>query len=370
MRSPIPIDRKSAACRPRRFTLAEKAMARLWPYDRRFADSISAARISSTDERRGGHFGERFWRGIGQKLRTRQCALFLTSTTDERVIKQFKRLRAQAQDHVDVYLVVNSSPLPVVASPDAEELMPLRFAAMMANGFMVPGYVDLIWMPLGLAAPYPYVWMIEFDVDYAGDWGQFFAQFRRNRADLLTTSLTRLVDDPGWDHWETIRAPATVDAADWRRDFHPIMRLSQRFMRAYVSQMRSPDWAGHHEFTISHARDAFGHASRRYWRWRNQLYQHSARSRSRSRIVYLSTGKDRLFPRAPGDVRPASVALSSREAGLGPGLGSVRRVIAATVGQPLAAFKTPRKILVLAEIPKGATGKLQRIGLAQKLGLG
>jgi oxalate---CoA ligase len=35
----------------------------------------------------------------------------------------------------------------------------------------------------------------------------------------------------------------------------------------------------------------------------------------------------------------------------------------------LADFKVPRKILFLAEIPKGATGKLQRIGLAQKLGL-
>ncbi len=36
----------------------------------------------------------------------------------------------------------------------------------------------------------------------------------------------------------------------------------------------------------------------------------------------------------------------------------------------LADFKVPRKILFLEEIPKGATGKLQRIGLAQKLGLG
>jgi len=35
----------------------------------------------------------------------------------------------------------------------------------------------------------------------------------------------------------------------------------------------------------------------------------------------------------------------------------------------LAAFKVPRKILILNEIPVGATGKLQRIGLAQKLGL-
>ena len=35
----------------------------------------------------------------------------------------------------------------------------------------------------------------------------------------------------------------------------------------------------------------------------------------------------------------------------------------------LADFKVPRKILILKEIPVGATGKLQRIGLAQKLGL-
>jgi acyl-CoA synthetase (AMP-forming)/AMP-acid ligase II len=35
----------------------------------------------------------------------------------------------------------------------------------------------------------------------------------------------------------------------------------------------------------------------------------------------------------------------------------------------LADFKVPRKVVFLPEIPKGATGKLQRIGLAEKLGL-
>lgn len=35
----------------------------------------------------------------------------------------------------------------------------------------------------------------------------------------------------------------------------------------------------------------------------------------------------------------------------------------------LAAFKVPKRIVILEEIPKGSTGKLQRIGLAQKLGL-
>jgi len=35
----------------------------------------------------------------------------------------------------------------------------------------------------------------------------------------------------------------------------------------------------------------------------------------------------------------------------------------------LADFKVPRRILVLDELPKGATGKVQRIGLAERLGL-
>jgi acyl-CoA synthetase (AMP-forming)/AMP-acid ligase II len=39
------------------------------------------------------------------------------------------------------------------------------------------------------------------------------------------------------------------------------------------------------------------------------------------------------------------------------------------VGRRAADYKVPKKILFMDEIPKGATGKLQRIGLAAKLGL-
>ncbi len=35
----------------------------------------------------------------------------------------------------------------------------------------------------------------------------------------------------------------------------------------------------------------------------------------------------------------------------------------------LAAFKVPRRVVIMEDIPKGATGKVQRIGLAAKLGL-
>jgi acyl-CoA synthetase (AMP-forming)/AMP-acid ligase II len=46
------------------------------------------------------------------------------------------------------------------------------------------------------------------------------------------------------------------------------------------------------------------------------------------------------------------------------------KVLRTFVAEHLADFKVPRRIVILDEIPKGATGKLQRIGLAEKLGLG
>ena len=49
---------------------------------------------------------------------------------------------------------------------------------------------------------------------------------------------------------------------------------------------------------------------------------------------------------------------------------ATERELQAYVSTRAADYKVPKKILFMDEIPKGATGKLQRIGLAAKLGLG
>jgi acyl-CoA synthetase (AMP-forming)/AMP-acid ligase II len=48
---------------------------------------------------------------------------------------------------------------------------------------------------------------------------------------------------------------------------------------------------------------------------------------------------------------------------------ATERELRAYLSEQLAAFKVPRQIVFVAEIPKGATGKIQRIGLAEKLAL-
>ena len=67
-------------------------------------------------------------------------------------------------------------------------------------------------------------------------------------------------------------------------------------------------------------------------------------------------------PKLGEDVAAAVVLREGAEAGPG----DVREFAAAR----LAGFKVPRKVVVLDEIPKGPTGKLRRIGLADQLGLG
>ena len=54
---------------------------------------------------------------------------------------------------------------------------------------------------------------------------------------------------------------------------------------------------------------------------------------------------------------------------LGEGADATERDIRDFAASRMADFKVPRKVVIMDEIPKGATGKMQRIGLAEKLGL-
>ena len=63
-----------------------------------------------------------------------------------------------------------------------------------------------------------------------------------------------------------------------------------------------------------------------------------------------------------GEEVAAAVVLTS-------GIDVTEAQVRAFVSRSLAAFKVPRRVVFCDELPKGPTGKLQRIGLAQRLGL-
>ncbi len=79
----------------------------------------------------------------------------------------------------------------------------------------------------------------------------------------------------------------------------------------------------------------------------------------------------------PGVVQAVAFAIPHARLGeevgaavvLADGAASTDAEIRAFVATHLADFKVPARLLILGEIPKGPTGKPQRIGLAARLGL-
>ena len=55
---------------------------------------------------------------------------------------------------------------------------------------------------------------------------------------------------------------------------------------------------------------------------------------------------------------------------LRPGMKAAERDLQETLSARLVSYKVPRRIVLLDELPKGPTGKPQRVGMAEKLGLG
>ena len=70
----------------------------------------------------------------------------------------------------------------------------------------------------------------------------------------------------------------------------------------------------------------------------------------------------RAFDEAQSDLIGKAVVLTD-------GHDITERDLRAYLSDQLAAFKVPKRIVFVTEIPKGATGKPQRIGLAAKLDL-
>lgn len=189
-----------------------------------------------------------------------QALVFVTHIESEPVHKHFMRLKVETQGLLDVFLCVHEparrsgEALPTdfrLSAFDAKDRLPIRYAAMMQRGRgMLPGYTDLAHMPALLSprlSDYTHVWMVEYDVDFAGPWGGFFAPLVDNQADLLGTTLYPRAQFPEWLHWRWFETPPEVSPADHIRSFLPIARFSRRMLHCYDTAMQNPAWRGHFE---------------------------------------------------------------------------------------------------------------------------
>lgn len=189
---------------------------------------------------------------------TKAAGIFLTHRESPRIRAHFERLVAESSQLVDWHLVFSHDAYPRPEAPfaydDPAEVMPARYRAMEEHGGVQGGYLDTLLVPVlrGLAAagPADRFWVIEYDVDFAGRWGELFERYGDEGADLLTTTLMFRHEQPKWPWWRGAAAPAGVPQERWVRSLNPLMRLTRPLLDAYATAGADPAWQGHYEFVL------------------------------------------------------------------------------------------------------------------------
>lgn len=185
----------------------------------------------------------------------RPAIVWLTHFNDAAGVAAFSRLEQQAQAYGRVYgmqHVTDSGALPTdgrfiwLTRQDFDEALPSR-----SNGFgsegQIPGRMDLLHMAaIRLLPPHEHYWFIEYDVDFSGDWGTFFAAFQSSGADVVGTTLFPRSIDTDWVFWPIFNTDASCGAECHTRAFFPIIRLSRRFAKFYIDNVAN-GWTGHYE---------------------------------------------------------------------------------------------------------------------------
>lgn len=141
----------------------------------------------------------------------------------------------------------------VVRMSDSEAHFPRRYAEFIGRDATSPwGYVDLAWLTVFLSkelAAYQRFWLVEYDVDFSGDWGRFFAAAAGYDGDLLTARVRPLSLDRGFWYASSFRQPGLA-VEDPLIAFMPISRLSRPMIEHYRQTVMEPGWGGHFEILL------------------------------------------------------------------------------------------------------------------------
>ena len=205
---------------------------------------------------------------FARRARAKQAVVFVTHVKNEAVRRHFLRLRSELKGLLDVFTCVfepdqaNNGDFPVdfeIGVKEAAHLLPTRVDQYRLRGAnILPGYTDLTYLPALFRAELAaceFIWVMEYDVDYAGHWKNFFKRAMQSSADLIGTTIFPREQNRNWYHWPWFSSPPNVPTEDHLRSFLPIVRFSRRMIETYVEAVKDPRWTGHTEAlypTIAH----------------------------------------------------------------------------------------------------------------------
>ncbi|MEO6394814.1 MAG: hypothetical protein ABIO40_02760 [Devosia sp.] len=195
--------------------------------------------------------------------RPRDCIIMLTHRWDARLAKHYARLKREAGKIAPVFLAYqlcdtmdppNDVPFDtLVRLADSASLFPARHAAHAARGSAtVKGYVDLIWLSVFLQpkfADFDRFWLVEYDVDFSGDWALFFGEAARFEGDLLVSHLRTRQNHLDWNILRKVTDPLD-SPGDHLIGFMPVSRFTRPLVDYFQRELSVQRWRGHFELIL------------------------------------------------------------------------------------------------------------------------
>ena len=189
-----------------------------------------------------------------------QALLFLTHSLDPLIVKRYENI--QLPKDFDRYLLLDAH---CVSEFSRTDVIPFTLNGLKSTGYspifdrLIPGSNHFPVLEFCHKFPkYDYVWSMEYDVVFSGEWTTFFQAVDRP-ADLLTAEIRNYWDDPNWYWWRTFSyssKPHSDSNAQnsWPEQalasFNPLYRLSRRAAQHLRNQCLLKGWVGHHELIM------------------------------------------------------------------------------------------------------------------------
>jgi hypothetical protein len=193
--------------------------------------------------------------------------LFITDVVSDRICSHFTRLKENLSPGLNTFLVQHVKEDTVgtgvgdilVREKDIVRTLPRRNLQRMAFDRKINnGYFDLVFITActhPLISSCEYVWFVEYDVDYTGNWLEFFKSYSSSDTDLVTTRIRNIDESRDYYHWQYTIVPEYIfdpaQGIDYRLNcLMPVSRLSRRYIDAYIDEMKYENWMGHFEIIV------------------------------------------------------------------------------------------------------------------------
>lgn len=131
-----------------------------------------------------------------------------------------------------------------------KQLSTLNFRMLKENR-LVPGSAHLpIFYYFKKLPDYKYYWVIEYDVEFGGNWKYLFNTYQSSSADFVSSYITHFKNDERWPWWYLTHPVKSISNSERIRSFNPIYRISRRALHYLHDELRT-GWKGHNEVLLS-----------------------------------------------------------------------------------------------------------------------